>query len=368
MAEVAPVGRAASPEERAAAPVALLRTAADRDRVLADVRRAMELARWRQYLSPGADVALKPNLGWDKLIPGAISAPWVVEGVVLAIREHVGALFLVESDQVVMDVERALRLTGLDEVCRRHGVTWCNMSRGIQVRVRDDRRLVLRDVNLPELLTRTQLVTMPVLKTHNKTTVTGALKNQWGCLETLRHSFHLVLDDAIADVNALLQPRFAVMDGTVGLEGNGPKSGRPREANLVLASANLVGLDAVAARLMGFDPAGIRHLATCAAAGLGSASGPVVVGEEVEAVQQRFRPARHNPVSWLELLLRRSLVRRLAFDTPVFRLMCWGARRYYDLWDATAGRRRRRRFLAASPYAAQWPAARPRRGPTGAGG
>ena len=342
------------PVERAAAPVALVPARAPRELVLAAVRQAMELARWTEFVSPGADVAVKPNLGWDKLIPGAISAPWVVEGVILTIRERVGRLFMVESDQVVTDVERTLRLTGLDEVCRLHGVEWCNMSRGTTVRVRDDRRVVLRDVNLPEVLTRTELITVPLLKTHNKTTMTGALKNQWGCLETLRHTFHLVLPDAIADINFLVQPRFAVMDGTIGLEGNGPKSGRPREANLVLASANLVGLDATAAELMGFEPARIPHLVKSAEAGLGSLQDIDVVGAAVSALRQGFAPARHNAVSWLELVLRRSLLRRLVFHTPLFRMACWGARRYYDIWDLTTGRSHRRRVFSRSAYAPQW--------------
>jgi uncharacterized protein (DUF362 family) len=350
---------APSPTERAAAPVAVVRTAADREQVIADVGRAVELAGWRRFVTPGADLALKPNLGWDKLIPGAISAPWVVEGVIVALRAHVGTIFLVESDQVVLDVERTLRLTGLDEVCRRHGVTWCNMSRGQAVRFTDDGRRVLRDVNLPEILTRTELITLPLLKTHNKTTITGALKNQWGCLETLRHSFHLVLADAIADVNVLLQPRFAVMDGTVGLEGNGPKAGIPRVADLVLASGNLVGLDAVAARVMGFDPERIPHLLRCAEEGLGSVTGFAVAGAGVDDLRQEWVPARHNAVSWLELALRRSALRRLVFHTPLFRLMCWGARRYYDVWDAVVGRRYRRDFAARSGYAAQWPHIRP---------
>jgi len=187
--------------QRSAAPVALVHTRPDHDQVLRDTRRAMELAGWQDFVTPGSDVAIKPNLGWDKLLPGAISAPWVVEGVILTLRDHVGELFMVESDQVVMDVEKSLRLTGLGELCRRHGVTWCNMSAGRSVKVADSDRLVLRDVNIPEVLTRTDLITLPLLKTHNKTTITGALKNQWGCLETLRHNFHLVLTDAIADVN-----------------------------------------------------------------------------------------------------------------------------------------------------------------------
>ena len=348
-------GPALGRDVRAGAPVAVVGTAPDRDRVIADTRRAMELAEWRRFLTPGADVSLKVNLGWDKLIPGAISAPWVVEGVILTLRDHVGELFLVESDQVVLDVERSVRFTGLLELCDRLGVEWCNMSRRPVVRRTEPGLTVLRDVNIPEVLTRTELVTLPLLKTHNKTVLTGALKNQWGCLESLRHNFHLVLTDAITDVNLLVQPRFAVMDGTVGLEGNGPKAGIPREMGTVLASANLVGIDAVAAQIMGIDPLVVPHLRRAFERGLGSFPGEfAVVGDPVPSPGRPFTLARHNAVSWLELLLRRSSMQRLAFHSPLFGLLCWGARRYYDLWDLLVGAARRRAFLRRSGYAAQW--------------
>jgi uncharacterized protein (DUF362 family) len=343
-------------EQRASAPVALACVEEPRQQCVFDaVRQAMDLAGWRQFITPGADVALKPNLGWDKLIPGAISAPWVVEGVILAIREHVGKIYLVEANQVVVNVEKALRLSRLDDVCRRHNVTWVNMSRSPLTRARDSERLALHDLNIPEILTRTELITLPLLKTHNKTTLSGAIKNQWGCLEALRHNFHPVLSEALVDVNVLVQPRFAVMDGTVGLEGDGPKSGRPKEMNVVLASGNLVGLDATAARLMGFDPARIAHLRLCAEHGLGAMPDDLAIkGQTVAAVAQAFTPARHNAVSWLELALRRPVLERLVFRTPLFRAPVWGARRYYDWWDWRVGRRLRRDFFARSGYAEQW--------------
>ena len=128
-----------------------------------------------------------------------------------AIRDYVGKIYMVEADQVVVNVEKVFRLTRLNEICARHNVTWVNMSRGDHVRVRDPQRLVLHDVRIPEILTRTELITLPLLKTHNKTTVTGAIKNQWGCLQALRHNFHPVLARALVDVNTLVQPRFAVM-------------------------------------------------------------------------------------------------------------------------------------------------------------
>ncbi len=324
--------------------------------VQAAVRDAMEAAGWRDHITAGAAVALKVNLGWDVFLPGAVSAPWVVEGVIETIRDRVASIALVESDQVVANADRALRQTGLDEVCRKHGVAWVNMSRGPFVRREDPSRGVLRSVEIPEILTRTEMITVPVMKTHDKTVITGALKNQWGCLRELRHSFHLVLAQAIVDVNMLVRPRFAVMDATVGLEGNGPKSGVPKEMGLVLASGDLVALDSVAARVMGFDPRGIEHLLLAAASGLGVAEEDAitVLGEDVDSVASPFRPSRHNAVSVAELLIRRSAVCRLVFDTPLFRLCCWATRRYYDAWELAIGRRLRERVLASSQYAAQW--------------
>ena len=140
-----------SPEaaQRTAAPVALVRTAPQRERVFEDVQRALDLAHWRDYLTPGAEIALKPNLGWDKLIPGAISAPWVVEGVIIALKDYAGRLTMVESNQVVVDVEKVFRLSGMADICRRHNIPWVNMSRGKFVRLRDPERLVLKDVHIP---------------------------------------------------------------------------------------------------------------------------------------------------------------------------------------------------------------------------
>jgi len=316
----------------------------------------MEDARWTEFISPGADVSLKPNLGWDKLIPGSTSARWVIEGVIQTIKNYVGKIYLVESDQVVVHADKALKMTRLDRVCRQYSIEWVNMSRGKFISIQDDERLVLKDVHIPEILTRTEVITLPLMKTHNKATITGAIKNQWGCLQTLRHNFHPVLSQALVDVNKLVKPRFAVMDGTIALEGNGPKSGKPKEMNLVLASGDMVALDTTATRIMGFDPAEISHLQLCAEHGLGIAdpAGITVLGESIEDIQTSFLPAKHNPVSRLELALRKPFVNGLVFHTPLLRLFCWGARRYYDWWDKTEGKALREKILAQSGYGKQW--------------
>jgi uncharacterized protein (DUF362 family) len=329
-----------------------------RESVWAAVERAMVLAGWMDSIPRGANVALKPNLGWDLFLPGAVTSPWVVEGVIRTIRPHVGELFLVESDQVVVDVNKAFAQSGLDRVCRAYDVRWVNMTHLPLVEVEVPQPRALPKIAVPEILLRTVLVTIPVMKTHNKTTITGALKNQWGCLPMFRHQYHLVLDAALADINQVVRPQFAVMDATVALEGNSPKSGIPRIVDRVLASSDPVALDSVAAYLMGFAPSQIGHLQECAAVGLGQATLDEIemLGDPAEPLSPPFIPARHNLVSRMELVLRRNArLRPWFFDTPLFRVCCALTLLYYDVWYHVLGiGRRRRDAVLRSAYGAQW--------------
>jgi uncharacterized protein (DUF362 family) len=330
-----------------------------REGVFRSVERAMELARFREFVPRGQDIALKPNLGWDLFLPGAVTSPWVVEGVVRVLRDWVGKIYVVESNQVVVDVERAFRRGGMDRVCREHHLTWVNMTNERMRTVQLPEGRVLKELQVPDLLLRMPVVTVPVMKTHNKTVITGAIKNQWGCLPMFRHNYHLVLDAALADINTVVRPCFAVMDATVCLEGNSPKSGIPKVVDRVLASGDLVALDAVAAKVMGFDPRTIGHLGECVAAGLGvSDLGRIaVVGDDDETLDLGFVPARHNLVSWFELLLRRRAVLRwLFFDTPLFDWCCRATVGYYAAWYHVLGigRTRRDRILDETEYGDQW--------------
>jgi uncharacterized protein (DUF362 family) len=332
-----------------------------REEILDAVAAAMTAIDWREAIPRGAPVAIKPNLGWDLFMPGAVTSPRVVEGVIRVIRDWAGPLYLVEADQVLVDCERALRQTRMDRLCREYGVTWVNLSREPFTRVPVPEPLAVAQLDLPEILTRTHLVTVPVLKTHNKTRLTGAIKNQWGCLPTFRHNYHPVVSEALCDLARVLRPALAVMDGTVGMEGDAPKSGRPRICNLVLASRDPVALDTIAAEIMALDDAPIRHLELCERAGIGihERSRIRVVGRggaPVAAVPRLpFARARHNPVSWIEQALRASLVRRLVFETPLLRLPCLGARLWYLGWyHLGPGRGLRDAVMKAYPHADQW--------------
>lgn len=340
-------------EEAAPAPVAITHVGAD---VRSAVREAMELASWRDHIPAGSRVALKPNLCWDLPLPGAQTSPWVFEAVVEVLKEHVADIVVVEAGQITVDGDKALERTGVGRIVRKHGLPFVNMSHGGFFTTELENGYVLHKVDVPEVLRDRVLVTLPVLKTHGTTTITGALKNQWGCLKKLRHNYHLVVDEAIADLNDLLHPAFAIMDGTVGMEGSGPKTGMPKVADLVLASADLVALDAVAATVMGFDAARIPHIQLAGQRGLGEADvrRVQVRGVDLATLDFRFEPPVQNFMVKMEFLLRRSKVKRFFFDTPVLSLLAWAAKFWNWLWYRRVGVPARNRIIADTRYGPQW--------------
>jgi uncharacterized protein (DUF362 family)/Pyruvate/2-oxoacid:ferredoxin oxidoreductase delta subunit len=111
------------------------------------------------------------------------------------------------------------------------------------------------------------LLSLPKWKTHGLTRITGAVKNQYGCIPgLLKGEFHFKLPDVIhfsrmlVDLNLLLKPDFYVMDAIIAMEGNGPRNGRPLSMGLLAFSRDPIALDATLSRLIRLDP---RKVITC---------------------------------------------------------------------------------------------------------
>ena len=125
----------------------------------------------------------------------------------------------------------------------------------------------LTQLYLPNSLRRADfIVSLPKLKTHHWAGVTLSMKNLFGVMPGMCYGWpknvlhHAGIAQSILDINAAVRPHLAIIDGIVGMEGDGPVMGTPRAANLVVMGTNLPAVDATAARLMGFDPVRIDYL------------------------------------------------------------------------------------------------------------
>jgi uncharacterized protein (DUF362 family) len=154
----------------------------------------------------------------------------------------------------------------------------------------------LKELYLPRTVLGVDfLVSVAKLKTHHWAGVTLSLKNMFGivpgaCYGWPKNVLHWAgIDNSILDINAAARPDFAIIDGIVGMEGNGPIQGSPKPAGVLILGDDPVAVDATACRVMGLRPEAVRYLAKAGTL-LGNLQAPRIeqVGEKIASVHTQF--------------------------------------------------------------------------------
>lgn len=338
--------------------------------VLADVGRTMELAEVRRHLDPSATTILKDNISWHFPFPGANTTPWQLEGTIQKLREDgYSDLVCVQNDTVVTDPKKGERLNRYLPVLDKHGVPvryncFPEDLQWVRYQPKGD-MLVLpqiypEGITIPEFFLGKNIVHLPTVKCHIYTTTTGAMKNAFGgLLNTRRHYTHSFIHDTLVDLLTIQKEihsgLFAVKDGTTCGNGPGPRTMVPVEKDVLLASADQVAIDAVAAKMMGFDPMSIRYirLAHERGLGVGDPRDIEVVGEDVSSWNFRFTVgdntvSRFGKQIWFGPF---TGLQKLLFRTPLVYFFVFGSSFYHDyLWYPTIGRRRTERYKKTSKW------------------
>jgi len=252
--------------------VAIVRTSPKT--VLADYHRLMNLAGYQDVIAKDRDTALKINISWHFFYPGSSTTPWQLEGVIRAMKRDgydPGLIHGCHNRTVVIDARLGERENKQINVIEAHGLRNIHLYEGEEwIHVRDavgdlaDDFLCLNQVypkgfHIPRRFIGENIIHLPTVKTHVFTTTTGAMKNAFGgLLNEKRHWTHPVIHETLVDLLMIQQKIhpgiFAVMDGTFAGDGPGPRCMIPHVKNVLLASADQVAIDALAAKLMGFDP------------------------------------------------------------------------------------------------------------------
>ncbi len=267
----------------------------------------------------GGDALFKLNAMSDELFPGRNTSPWVVDAMLAILRERYprARWTIVDTDVAgSRQFERACRNWGYDVIARRHGVEIQNLASAPTVRI-ETANPAVPVVELPKrVVEASAIVNLPVLKTHVMTGITCGLKNHWGLLPRMRYRFHPVVHDVIAEINRQIpNTLLTVVDGTVCIEGAGPKTGTPRVANVLLAGRDRVAIDTAVLRFIGMDPRLAPHVALAEAAGVGS-SAFEFVGDAFAPEPFDLPKESNDVVSWLEKRIRRLPVIGPAFYWP----------------------------------------------------
>jgi hypothetical protein len=181
-------------------------------------------------------------------------------------------------------------------------------------------------IYLPDYFLGKNIIHLPTVKTHMYTVTTGAMKNAFGgLLSKYRHYTHTWIHETLVDLLAIqkeIHPGiFAVMDGTTAGNGAGPRMVRPEIKNVILASADQVAIDAVAAKLMGFDPLQIEYIRLAHEQGLGMGDPRQIelVGDDVSDENWGFRVGRnsHSFLAWLAWYGPTQVLQKLVLRTPL---------------------------------------------------
>ena len=252
--------------------VAVVRTRPER--VVEDYGRVMDLAGYRDVLSRDRDTVIKLNLSWTKYFPACSSQPWQVDGTITKMlgdgfeRER---LMPVENKTVVTSPREGCRNNRWEPVLARHGLTFTPLTE-VEWQVYPFKSPLLKlnhifpeGIQIPSIYVGRQILHLPTVKTHGHAVMTGSVKNSFGgLLRKVRHYAHKYMHEVLVDLLYMqreLHPAvFTVMDGTIAGDGAGPRTMIPRVKNVLLAATDSVAVDAIAARLMGFDPLSIPFL------------------------------------------------------------------------------------------------------------
>ncbi len=343
--------------------VAVLRTSLAT--VVEDFGRLMDLAGFAEALPRAYDTILKINISWQHYYPACSTTPWQLEGVIRTLRQDgYDKLLPAQNGTVVVDSHegeiknkhkvvldkfglKSLHLTDKD-------VPWVDYKPRHEMLVLD--KVFTDGIKIPEAFIGKNIIHMPTLKTHVFTTMTGAMKNAFGgLLGYRRHWTHSVIHETLVDLLAIQQEIhpgiFAVMDGTIAGDGPGPRAMRPHVKNLILAGADQVAVDAIAAKLMGFDPLSLKfiRLAHDRGLGCGDPAKIEVVGMDIDGINFAFRGDEETLASRGQKLIYWGPLKpfeKILLRTPIVPWAFFASNLYYNyFWYPMLGRRRVKQAL-----------------------
>ncbi len=286
------------------------------------------------FVAPGQRVLLKVNL-LSKAEPekAVTTHPEVLRAVIRSVAAAGGIPVVGDSPggpSTSGFVSAVYRTSGIARICEEEGAELLDFAADC-VRVANPEGSLYGSFTLARPAVDCDvLITLPKFKTHGFMMFTGAVKNLFGCIPGLeKATYHLRVPDRddfgsmLVDLMLACKPKLAIMDAVVGMEGEGPAGGTPRQIGALLASADCVALDVVASSMAGLDPLEVYTNKAAARRGLGPSS-----VDEVEVVGERWQdfapagfelPAKDissRMPSWFAPKMRSWVTPRPYLETP----------------------------------------------------
>jgi uncharacterized protein (DUF362 family)/NAD-dependent dihydropyrimidine dehydrogenase PreA subunit len=277
---------------------------------LAGIRDALEpLGGIRAYVKKGDRVLLKPNLLSAKQPDRCVTThPAVVKAVAQLVQE-VGGIPAIGDSPGVGGLSRVADRAGITAVADELGSPLVEFTDVVWIKTGESytfRRFELAKA----VLDADVVINLPKVKTHSQTLLTLGVKNTFGCIPGMRKAqWHLKagIDHAyfavmLAELCQIVKPALTIVDGVIGMEGEGPGNGVPRPLGLILASGNPYALDTTICQIIGVPPEKLPTIQAARQRGFdGTDPGQIeVLGQKIEAVQVApfLLPRRFFDIQW----------------------------------------------------------------------
>jgi uncharacterized protein (DUF362 family) len=329
--------------------VAVLKTAPST--ILQDYEHLLRLAGMDVSLSKSSTTILKDNISWHFPFPAANTTPWQMEGTIRALRSSgFSDIVCVQNKTVVTNAFKGEDLNNYVPIFKRYDIPvlynfkesdirWVTYRPKAEMHVLNN--IYPEGITIPEYFLGKNVVHLPTMKCHIYTTTTGAMKNAFGgLLNTKRHYTHSWIHRTLVDLLAIQKEIhsgiFAVMDGTTAGNGPGPRTMYPVVKDFILASQDQVAIDAVAAKMMGFDPMRIEYInvAHNDRLGIGDVRDIEIVGADISGESWGFTVGDNGASLVGDLLWFGPMAKfqKLFFHTPLVNVFIFGSEAYHDYY------------------------------------
>lgn len=257
------------------------------------------LAPATSLINKDCNIVVKPNITGDTRLweKGIVTNPYVVEGVIRYLQKaNPRSIVVAEATAVGLDTGLAFRENGYEEVASRTGVRLLDLNQDDFVSVAVNNGLVTKEIEIAKTVWEADLlINVPAMKTHFATGVSLGLKNLKGILPAgeKKRSHYLGVNKFVIDLNSVIGHALTVIDGSIGMEGDGPMGGKPVGFGCLVAGTDVLSTDLVAARLMGFDPWELKifRLARMQKIGLYQENDIHICGIPPEKIGRKFQRA-----------------------------------------------------------------------------
>ncbi|MEZ7891181.1 MAG: DUF362 domain-containing protein [Candidatus Wallbacteria bacterium] len=316
---------------------------------LQDIDRLMCMADFKKALDINAGTILKDNISWHFPMPGANTTPWQLEGVTRTLKMNgYKNTVCVQNKTVVTNAFKGEDLNKYLPIFRKYDIpvlyNFKDSDMKWEIYKPKFKTLVLHEIfpegiRIPDYFHGKNIIHLPTVKCHIYTTTTGAMKNAFGgLLNTKRHYTHSWIHETLVDLLAIQKEIhsgiFAVMDGTTCGNGPGPRTMFPVEKDYMLASDDQVAIDAVAAKMMGFNPMDLKYINLADSNGLGNGrpENIEIVGEDISNINFNFTVGDNfastvGDVLWFGALKE---FQNFFFRTPLVNLFIMASEIYHD--------------------------------------